>query len=187
MLSTWAFRALTRTLRMTDRNSSMPNMTRCCLSWVMVATSTRDLLSHMKKRFRPMLTEHRKIFATIYHRAQAELRQSHSTFFIARCFNDKYRSMKDINPDKDSIKIKKGLTFDKDLFKSLSNDASRAKTHTNHIINNTKTNNQRVVCERTSSSTRLQSYCFLLSWQIFSYIFLINFRMYFLIIWLSIT
>ena len=53
--------------------------------------------------------------------------------------------MTDINPDKDSIKIKKGLTFDKDLFKSLSNDASRAKTHTNHIINNTKTNNQRVV------------------------------------------
>ena len=116
-----------------------------------------------------MLTEHRKIFATIYHRAQAELRQSHSTFFIARCFNDKYRSMKDINPDKDSIKIKKGLTFDKDLFKSLSNDASRAKTHTNHIINNTKTNNQRVVCERTSSSTRLQSYDFITSLQIFSY------------------
>ena len=116
-----------------------------------------------------MLTEHRKIFATIYHRAQAELRQSHPTFFIARCFNDKYRSMKDINPDKDSIKIKKGLTFDKDLFKSLSNDASRAKTHTNHIINNTKTNNQRVVYERTSSSTRLQSYDFITSLQIFSY------------------
>ena len=57
----------------------------------------------------------------------------------------------------------------KDLFKSLSNDASRAKTHTNHIINNTKTNNQRVVCERTSSSTQLQSYDFITSLQIFSY------------------
>ncbi len=44
--------------------------------------------------------------------------------------------------------------MNKDLFKPLSNDASRAKTHTNHIINNTKTNNQRVVCERTPSSTR---------------------------------
>ena len=168
---------------MTDRNSSMPYMTRCCLSWVMVATSTRDLLSHMKNRFRPMLTEHRKIFATIYHRAQAELRQSHSTFFIARCFNDKYRSMTDINPDKDSIKIKKGLTFDKDLFKSLSNDASRAKTHTNHIINNTKTNNQRAVWGRTPSSTRLQRYYFFLILQIFSYIFFIFFIYYFVFIW----
>ena len=79
--------------------------------------------------------------------------------------------MTDINPDKDSIKIKKGLTFDKDLFKSLSNDASRAKTHTNHIINNTKTNNQRVVCGRTPSSTRLQSYVFFVSVQIISYNF----------------
>ena len=70
------------------------------------------------------------------------------------------------NRKRGRIKIKKGLTFDKDLFKSLSNDASRAKTHTNHIINNTKTNNQRVVCERTSSSTRLQSYDFIVSLQI---------------------
>ena len=68
-------------------------------------------------------------------------------------------------------KQKKALTFDKDLFKSLSNDASRAKTHTNHIINNTKTNNQRAVCGRTPSSSRLQSYGFFDSVQIISYNF----------------
>ena len=55
----------------------------------------------------------------------------------------------------------------------MSLDAHARKTHTNHIINNTKTNNQglREAIASLRTSTRMQRYCENFNLQIFLIIF----------------